>query len=146
MKKILPIIIILLFILAIAFTVFFVMNKKEDVKVEKLVSKQEQWLFKIEDISSDEKSNSLIVYEDYIYNINDVDGKLISESKLNYNKDLNGFVEDIKAYAKEDIDNGKNYKITFKDNTYKYISIDNTKEMQEFLKAISNDNIFKVNK
>jgi hypothetical protein len=146
MKKILPIIIILLVIIAIAFTIFFFVNKKEYVKVEKLVNKQEQWLFKVEDISSEQKSNSLIVYENYIYNINDTDGKLITESKINYDKDLNVFVEKIKAYAKEDIDNGKNYKITFKDNTYKYISIDNTKEMQEFLNTISSDNIFKITK
>ncbi len=101
---------------------------------------KDNYLLKITDVSCGCPTNSLYVYKDKSYVLVGIEGEVLDEGIVNYNKSIDTLVKDIKSSSKSEY--GLNYQVDF--DNYEYYVVDQylDSELNEFLSLIDYDNLF----
>lgn len=99
------------------------------------------WQFKVENISMNCPSETLVVYSDKKYELLPVlAGPAIFKGESLYSASIDYLIEQIKTYP-TDQEYLMNYRVTFNDQSTAIIDINNSPELEKFLETINNGKI-----
>ena len=102
--------------------------------------KEDNYLFKITDVSCSCPSNSLYVYKDKSYVLIGIDGEVLDEGRIDYKDSIDTLINDIKTSDRSDM--GLNYQVEFINYDYYVVDKYSDNKLNEFLSLIDYDNLF----